>query len=151
MKNKICILTVALLLSLTSCNKNEEAKENNKFGDFSYNGIFLNEYAKKAITLEEAKNLIYIEPFNEIKNVNKAISSFTTEENSTVNDILQKYGNLIVTVKYYVDQCEEQQVRKDFYQGTDFKNLLFENHYSPFSQINIKYLFVDSKIGRAHV
>lgn len=134
---KLC-LAILSLATLVGCVKKpvkEEAKKT--FGDFGYNGIFLKEYATKQITVNEAKQLVS-SPSNSVKRNSKS------EDN--VNAVLSQYSSLITIVKYYVSDKEEQQVRKDIYQGTDFKYLLSTNHYEPFGQMSVKYIFVDDEL-----
>lgn len=133
MKKIIKVTSLLLaLVALSGCDK-ALSLENNHFGDFSYNGIFLNDYAKKQITVEEAKDLVDL-------NVNASKRRGPSE---SVQTLLTSYASLVTTVKYYVSDREEQQVRKDIYQGTDFKFLLDSNHYEPFGQMSVRYLYVD--------
>ena len=137
------------VLTITSCN-NKVFSSSRNFGDFSYNGIFLTEYATKQIGVEEAKALVDITPVSQPNRmVKRAGDVEDTEaevevvETDNVETVLTKYASLVTTVKYYISDNEEQQVRKDIYQGTDFKYLLDINHYEPFGQMSVKYLFVD--------
>lgn len=113
------------------------------FGDFSYNGIFLTEYATKNIVVDEAKDLVEITPANPS---NRMVKSSNKADNGCVEAVLTKYASVVATVKYYVSEEEQQQVRKDIFQGTDFKSLLDTNHYEPFGQMSVKYLFVDDTL-----
>ena len=143
---KKTIKTIGLLLSIISlggCNKSATA-ENVTFGDFGYNGIFLKEYATKQIGVDEAKDLVEIAYSNPQKREMKRADNKSNSDNIQI--VLTKYASLITTVKYYVSDREEQQVRKDIYQGTDFKFLLETNHYEPFGQMSVKYIFVDDDL-----
>ena len=135
---KTIIKTIPALLSIltiTACNQNQSLKNKSSFGDFGYKGVFLNEYADKQITVDEAKDLV------DIKLTNK-----TRSTSNNIQTVLTNYASLVTTVKYYVSDREEQQVRKDIYQGTDFKHLLETNHYEPFGQMSVKYIFVDDDL-----
>lgn len=142
MMNKTVKTMVALLgiIAMTGCSNKSSVKVDESFGDFSYNGIFLKEYATKQISVDEAKSLVDIDlgSFSQMKR------SRNTAENTEI--VLTKYASLITTVKYYISDREEQQVRKDIYQGTDFKYLLDTNHYEPFGQMSVRYLFVDDEL-----
>lgn len=135
---KTILLALASVISLAGCNGGETTAARNTFGDFSYNNIFLKEYATTQIGVEEAKKLVDINYFKTSKNTKN------TEEG--VIAVLTKYASTIATVKYYVSDREEQQVRVDIYQGTDFKFLLETNHYEPFGQMSVRYLFVDDNL-----
>ena len=124
-------------IAFASCDESDGARRL-RFGDFGYNGRFLTEYATKQITVKEAKDLV------DIKGPTLTKSGKATSVN--INTVLTKYAALKTFVKYYVSDQEEQQVRVDIYQGTDFKNLLETNHYEPFGQMSVKYIFVDDDL-----
>ncbi len=128
------------VLSMSSCDKLAPLG-NSKFGDFGYKGMFLTEYATQQITVEQAKDLV------EISNTGHANQNRANKAtNDNVNTVLTKYASLKTLVKYYISDREEQQVRTDIYQGTDFKNLLESNHYEPFGQMSVRYIFVDDDL-----
>ena len=142
MKNIIKLVgTLLSVLSITSCNQLVNV-DLSGFGDFSYKGIFLKEYATEQIDVEAAKELVDISMPNK-KARRSEVSDGLSESMKTV---LTKYASLTTTVKYYISDREEQQVREDFYQGTDFKFLLETNHYEPFGQMSVRYLFVDDDL-----
>ena len=130
------------ILTISACNK--ASTENSTFGDFGHNNIFLKEYATEQINVDQAKDLVNIAPTNLNTSRTKREVTETTVDNIQI--VLTKYASLITTVKYYVSDREEQQVRQDIYQGTDFKSLLETNHYEPFSQMSVKYIFVDDDL-----
>ena len=142
MKFSIKKLTVLLsAMTLIGCGENQESySSSSSFGDFGYYGLFLREYATKQIGVEEAKELVDIAP----KKTSRATSNSDVDHDIEV--VLTKYASLVSTVKYYISDREEQQVREDIYQGTDFKYLLDSNHYEPFGQMSVKYLFVNDEL-----
>lgn len=140
MKNIIKLLgTLLSVLSISSCN-NVNNLVTSGFGDFSYNGRFLKEYATTQIDVETAKNLVDISYAPTKRN------KVGEELSENMKTVLTKYASLTATVKYYISNQEEQQVRVDFYQGSDFKFLLETNHYEPFGQMSVRYLFVDDDL-----
>lgn len=137
---RFIVLSSLGLMVLSSCG--EKANNKKYFGDFSYNGKFLNEYASKDISAYEAKELInYTNTQVKLRS-----HSLLDLENEAVISILSNYSSLTATTKYYVDGSFEEQVREDVYQGTDFLSLIENNNYEPFGQMNVKYLFVDDGI-----
>lgn len=142
MKNLTKTMSLLLLLGLTACNK---VGENAIFGEFSYHGVFLTEYATKQIDVDEAKKLVNVSNYS-TKPMTKRASYVDEEDTSDVNIMLKKYGSLLTTVKYYVSEQAKQQVRQDLYQGTDYKNLLESNYYEPFGQMSVRYLFVNDDL-----
>ena len=141
MKKTLRIATVLLsTLALTACKTTNE----DTFGNFGYKGIFLKEYATKQITVDQAKELVDIPPSDFVTQVPKR--DLNRADANNVQTVLSEYASLVTTVKYYVSEQEEQQVRQDLYQGTDFKHLLEENYYEPFAQMSIRYIFVDDSL-----
>ena len=136
--NKL-LITLLAAISISSCDDVNAPIRRYNFGQFGYNGIFLEEYATKQITINEAKQLVKL-PSNPT-NVKRGLPN-----DDSVNKVLSNYASLTTTVKYYVSDQEEQQVRSDLYQGTDFKYLLETNHYEPFGQMNVRYVFVDQEL-----
>lgn len=139
-KNTLLTLTATLCL-LTGCNPNKNINTR-QFGDFSYNGIFLTEYATKQIAVDEAKSLIGFETKTAKLSSTKSLSKKDIED-ETITDILTKYSAMVATTSYYVTDSEKEQVRNDSYQGTDSLSLLEANHYEPFGQMNVKYIYVN--------
>ena len=130
------ITALLSVLAMTACGSSDpQAEQNSRFGDFGYKGLFLNEYADKQITVDVAKTLVDVK--TPTKRANTA---------SNIQTVLTNYASLITTVQYYVSDNAEQQVRRDIYQGTDFKFLLETNHYEPFGQMSVKYIFVDDDL-----
>ena len=119
---------------LTACSGNDG---NTQFGEFTYKGHSLKEYAVKEITAQRAKSLISISP-----KPSGALKKLATQHTNK-NTILYNYASLTTVIKYYEDDKEAQQVRSELYQGTEFANLLERNYYEPFGQMNVRYLYVD--------
>jgi len=139
-KNIVVLLGV---LMMASCGKGL-TNQNTNFGDFGHNGVFLKEYATKQITVDQAKQLVNINVNKpSADRLKKQLNNITNENTQTV---LTNYASLVTTVKYYISDNEKQQVRQDIYQGTDFKFLLETNHYEPFGQMSVKYIFVDDEL-----
>ena len=131
--------TLLAASTLSACNDVNVNAARKTFGNFGYNGVFLQEYAVKQITLNEAKGLVRLP-------TSLANKKRSTPSQDSVQKVLSNYASLTTIVKYYVSNQTEQQVRKDIYQGTDFKNLLETNHYEPFGQMNVRYIFVDDEL-----
>lgn len=143
MNKKLTIIApVVALMAITGCSINKKDEMPDEFGNFSYNGIFLKEYASKTITSDEAKTLI-VKDTNEITR-NRSLGYDEQVSQETVKDILMKCSSLVITTKYYINNSDKQQERIDLYQGTDFMNLLIDNHYVPFGEMNVKFLFVNN-------
>ena len=148
---RIILFTLAILVvlcTLCSCKSQDNPNFLGKFGDFSYNGIYLTEYAKKQITVDEAKALVGIRNSSDNTHENsmrKGMESMTLAS-KTVLAILTNYSSVTATTKYYISERTEEQVRVDIYQGTDFFDILDNNSYTPFGQMNVRYIYVDDEI-----
>ena len=141
MKKKYLFALPLFLITLCSCSFFGKADSKvQTFGDFSHNGVFLTEYAVRKIDVDEAKDLIDISPY--LPKRQSRVNSYR----DNIKIVLSKYASLLATVKYYEEGKKEQQVREELYQGTDFKHLLETNHYEPFGQMSVKYLFVDDEL-----
>ncbi len=138
-RKSLVTLTGAIFV-LTGCNINKESGRS-QFGDFSYNGIFLTEYATKQIKVDEAKTLIDSE--SKTAKLSSKSSAKDSLEDESITNILSKYSAMVATTSYYVSDLEKEQVRSDSYQGTDFLALLESNHYEPFGQMSVKYIYVN--------
>ena len=145
--SKLFVLSTLSIVSLASCNI--KANKDSYFGDFSYNGIFLNEYATKNITVYEAKQLIKLNNYD-VKKVSDRnylnSTSFIDLSNETIVSLLSKYSSVTATTKYYINDENKEQEREDIYQGTDFLSIIESNNYEPFGQMKVKYLYVDNSI-----
>ena len=159
MKKKILIVLAIVLILATvvccvACSKESADK---MFGEFSYNGKYLKDYAKEAI---DAKIAIQItQNFNlSAPAADEASLSSNPLVGMAVNDtplatnseeqlaqaqlILKKYAGCTIKTYYYVESEEEKQVKQDFITATDFKAMLENNQFTPFSQLVAKNLIV---------
>lgn len=134
--------------ALCSCRLKENSNFLGRFGDFSYNGIYLTEYAKKQITVEEAKRLVEMK-WNSVKYtkaVNGSVMESISLRSDSVISLLTNYSSVTATTKYYISDNAEEQVRVDMYQGTDFYDILDNNYYEPFGQMIVKFMYIDDDI-----
>lgn len=156
MKKKILIvLAIVLILSTVICCAacSKEAAEK-AFGEFSYNGKYLKDYAKEAIdakiAIQITQNFNLCAPAAEVANlstepqaaaVNGIELDNTTPEQSKAA-IIAKYQGCNIKTYYYVEDQEEKQVKSDFLQGYDFKAMVDDNQFTAFSQLVAKNLVV---------
>ena len=154
------ILTVLLaVVLLLSCLMVSGCKTKHKqFGRFSYNGNWLTSFAIKDIDYNTAKNIVekgQNATLYEDKRPTLLSSNITNVGvNDTdpfelplptldyVNAILTKYASITVVTKYYVTGEKKQLQKTDFIQGTDLKNLLRANEFTPFSQLVTKGIII---------
>ena len=116
-----------------------------RFGLFGHNGVYLTEHAVSRISLYEAKTLIGEEDSLRLKSRYNETSSIDYE-NETIRSILTRFASVKTTVRYFVSGEDKQQVKEDMYQGTEFLYLLKNNSYSPFAQMAVKYIYLNSSI-----
>ena len=143
MKKKLITFALVLVmilqvLVLASCGQAEQ------FGMFGYNGHFLTAFAIREVNASEAKNII-----NDNYNLGtdtvvllSDISAMDREQpqpsEAFVTALMAKYASVEVTTKYYVTGNDKQLTKTDKIMGTDFKNMILDNQFSPFSQLVAK-------------
>lgn len=155
-KVNIILAMILVFIACFGCGCGKNNSKNNTFGMFSYNGKFLTTYAKKEISADEAKNIT--------QEQNRPIIGLSTNENSKslelfsvnpskpmdtplpsntlVDSVITEYASVEVLTKYYVTGIEDQQTKTDFLQGTDFKNIIEVNQFTPFSQLVAKGVII---------
>ena len=152
MKGKrILALALSALVSglflFSACDDGNQANKPRRFGEFGYNGRYLTAFTNKDINATEAKGIIttnmnenYVEEkTDEVTFASIAYTAVEGEE-ETVNFLIGKYAECIITTKYYVEGQENQSVKEFNLRGTDFKNMIEENSFAPFSQVVARYL-----------
>ena len=154
----LIVLAIALILSTVICCAacSKEAAEK-AFGEFSYNGKYLKDYAKEAIdakiAIEITQNFNLSAPAAAEANLSSAplmgmsvnetpLESNSQEQLDQAQLILKKYAGCTVKTYYYVEDEEEKQVKTDFITGSDFKYTLEENKFVAFNQLVAKNLIV---------
>lgn len=143
------------VLTLCSCKNNTENKPKT-FGEFSYNGKYLTEYAAKEITANEAKAIINkkaayastssfvveCDYIADTYNVSEDIINAPKPSESLVTSVVQSYGKLTTTTKYYVPEGNEAKEKVDELTGAEFKLHLQKNEITPFNQLVAKNLLM---------
>ena len=163
MKKKLIMFLLVAVVSITSVFTG--CFSDNTFGEFGYNGVYLQAFAVKEISAEEAKTVLsnygtglslaansaINNPELAAKSIDsKAVSGLTdddiysiVDENEVaakVQSILNSYSGCEITTYYYVENESDKQSKTDILQGTDFKNMLESNEFTSFSQLIAKYL-----------
>lgn len=158
----ICLASV----SLVACEKSSDEGSGavfSQFGEFSYKGRTLTEYAVKTISAEQAKQIISKAENNiEYKKTSKnptsvglysaATMSLNSERKNClpseeiVYNVLKDYAGCNVTTQYYVADSEEVQCKVDKLTGLDFKSVLEDNRFTPFNQLVAKNIIVFSDL-----
>ena len=153
----ICFASVGLV----ACDKNTSnvGSESSQFGEFSYKGKMLKEYAVNTITAEQAKEMLAksdgISAFKVAGQKTLSVTTFgvstmslnTERENcypsdEVVNSILQNFAGCNVTTQYYIEDSDNVQLKTDKLTGIDFKSVLQQNHFTPFNQLVAKNIIV---------
>ncbi|MBQ7913150.1 MAG: hypothetical protein IJ308_05365 [Clostridia bacterium] len=147
---KILALALSVFAScaflFSACDDGSQTNTAKRFGQFGYNGKYLTAFTTKDITASEAKGILSTnmnENFvQEDSSVSFASVIYTAVEGEeeTVTYMVEKYAGCTITTKYYVEGNEEQSEKIDEIRGTDFKNMLQENFFAPFSQVVARYL-----------
>lgn len=153
-KSKILIMSV-LVCSLFSCGQNKDKT----FGEFGYNGVYLEEYASKELTYSEFVDLVDNNGSSSKKDaknpsVKKSVindmlydeKEYPALSQDIINQTLSDYASVTATTTYYVSGVEDKVVKVDTVQGTDFRDLLANNEFIPFNQLVVKNLVVYDEI-----
>lgn len=164
---KVLIVAVTFILvfsaiGMVACNSQKEEENSvqytySPFGEFSYKGKTLTDYAVKTITAQEAKSIIakgvsknlhqaYVESSPKkldisLLSLNSNTANYETPE-EVVNDVLRNYAGCNVTTKYYTDGSDQMQTKSDKLTGLDFKSILSQNLFTPFNQLVAKNIIV---------
>lgn len=145
MKIKKLFLAFVMMVVLAFSASCSEVK---RFGEFGYLDNWLTDYAVSEITAQKLKSTIgELGGFSSSKSantsdvlVNAGVEPLPTEE--MVAFITSKYSSCDITTLYYVADMDEQQSKVDTLQGTDFKDMIEKNRFSPFTQLVCKNLIL---------
>ena len=163
---KVLIVAVTFILAfsaigMVACNSQKEENSvqytYSPFGEFSYKGKTLTDYAVKTITAQEAKSIIakgvsknlrqaYAERSLKksdisLMSLNSNTANYKTPD-EVVNEVLRNYAGCSIVTKYYIDGSEQMQTKTDKLTGLDFKNILSRNLFTPFNQLVAKNIIV---------
>lgn len=149
-KSVLCLALLAvMMLSFASCGKEH-------FGEFSYNGKWLTQHAKKALSASEIKELIqtisgYVTEEDEAPIVTLSVVGdafittgldYPTLPKELQNSVLDKYGCLEVSTRYYEEDDDKETITPGEYRGTDLASIIAENKLSPFALVTAKNLIL---------
>lgn len=148
---KLAVLMAAFTpaVMLCACGSENASQGGKQFGEFSYNGIYLTEYAQKSISATEAKELIKkssgqtasanvgfvggVEAFN----IHDEINNAPKPSESLITSYAAKY-TVVVTTLYYESGSTTPLTKVDELSGLDVSNMLRENEFTPFGQLVAK-------------
>lgn len=155
---RILTLLLAVVLLLSCLTATGCKKKHGTFGRFSYNGNWLTSFAVQDISYERAKGIVQkgeqstlytngtpsllSSPITNLSVNDTDPRELPLPEEDYVNAILTKYASITVVTKYYVTGEKKQLEKTDFIQGTDLKNLLRANEFTPFSQLVTKGIII---------
>lgn len=143
------LMVVACVVSFSSCGKDGDI-----FGEFGYKDIYLYRFARQDIDSARAKQIVsnnrsamtqaYAEKHGDqaLLGVNPGDTGIAAPTEEVVNLILGNYAGCTVYTKYYIDDEEDALIREDHIQGTDFKAMIEQNQFAPFSQLVAKNLIL---------
>lgn len=124
------------------------------FGEFSYYGKHLTEYAVgNKLSASEAKSIITkssaaesndVAPYSAVTDIVGNDGAPSPSE-STINSILSVYSQCELTATYY-DASGEKKNTSFILTGANLQDALTKNEVTPFNQIIAKYLVMDSTV-----
>lgn len=159
----LCLALCFAAVNVSACGNNNGKGFFSQFGEFSYKGKMLNDYAVNTISADQAKKIISVrnsgyskysatesESVAELYGVScmslNADRKTCTPPDSMINNILRDYAGCSVTTKYYIDSSEEVQSKTDSVTGLDFKSVLQDNRFTPFNQLVAKNVIVFTEL-----
>lgn len=149
MKKRKTLLTIMLSVFLCcafllcGCGESKDPTVPVRFGEFGYNGRYLAAFASETIQPEKAKQILSDNMGSNIMSASTlSISSAVnpTPDHTLIDFVLSRYSGCQIITKFYVDGSEEQATKSDYLIGTDLKNMIQENKFTPFSQLVAKYI-----------
>lgn len=140
------VLCLTCVVSLSSCGEDGDRQ----FGVFSYNGIYLSEYAVNAITSKQAKQIIADNSPNYGANsfsvsefkMSQTLDSTVSPSENLLNNIRRRYSGCVITTEYYSPDSEDKLSKVDHVEGVDFSGILSENKFVPFNQLVAKNILI---------
>ena len=154
MKKRVLAIVAGVIMALqcgflfAGCSKDKESAAPKQFGQFSYYGKTLLEYAVNEIAAGDVLDKlvdvnINVGAKNALPNADvKESEEPPAPDEATMNRVLKKYDTCTVVMKYYDYDKEDQQTTSYKLQGTDYRNIVKTNEYSPSSQIIAKNLIL---------
>ncbi len=137
----VAALAATQALAFCGCAGTPSETEPKKFGQFGYYGVYLVDYAVKAITSSEAKTKIGDNNSASAAAVNAARDGDSDQKRTVapseeiVNSMLARYSECTVTTTYYDNGETTAKKKTDVYNGTDLKNMIAQNYVIPYAQM----------------
>lgn len=153
------LLTVALLASallmLPGCaGKNAHAP----FGEYGYMGHYLTSFAVRKIDADTARiivggaarttarqngGVVFLSATQTAQPLSVTAGAFSDDVR---NALLDRYAGVTITTRYYTEDKKKQQSQTHDFVGTDFKNILDNNEFTPYSRTRAKYVVVTPEL-----
>ena len=156
-KRILSIITLVILLSTTlvftgcrgketSSDYDSDQKAENQFGEFDSNGKILITYATVEISASEAKEIILKNANNMQLDFGEALPGVREDDlplpsDEVVKKYMKLYSDCTAKTTYYLNDGKEV-LKSDFLQGTDFKDIVENNMFTPFNQLVAKMIIV---------
>ena len=145
----VAALSCAFTVLMSSC-----SNATKYFGEFSYYGKFLTDYAVgKSISATAAKSLVARKSGVQSSGAStySAVTDIVGDETAPspsdeeINNVLNTFASVEITATYY-DEKGNKQTKLYTHEGTSLKSALKENEFSPSNQICAKYIFINMEI-----
>ena len=147
MKKTLLTIMISVFLCcaflLSGCGGSKDSTVSVRFGEFGYNGRYLTAFATQNIQPDKAKQILSDNMGSNVMSVSalSVASEVNPAPDQTLVDfVLARYAGCHIITKFYVEGSEEQVSKTDYLIGTDLKNMIVENKFTPFSQLVAKYV-----------
>ena len=170
---KLCVIFLILpCLLIGGCNKpangtttvdpNATPTPTSKvFGEYGYNGKYLREYSVGEISLSEAKKIVAASKvktyatqkteqglfISKHPNLSLVTDPNLSPSEEQLHSILDKYSVCIATTDTFVENGNASDPNHTVeIRGTDLRNMLKNNEYTPFAQMDVKIVMIFDEI-----
>lgn len=139
----IIALAASQALAFCGCAEDPTKPITKMFGKFDYYGVYLTEYAVKAITYVEAKAKVLKNHVDSatVSSANAARDTDNTQKRTVppseelVNQLLARYSECKVTTTYYDNGETTPKTKTNTYVGMELRNMIANNYVAPYAQM----------------
>lgn len=150
---KKIFMLLSIFFLTTSCGKKDDNSSDRPiFGEFGCYGNYLYTYTDQVITPVEAKSIASKTDFSKQVSMQSAsnrtvLTPLDIKPSSDIVDYyLSNFSECEITTKYYTSDDSNPKYKVNNLRGTDFRSIIEQNEFSPFSQVGCKYLVAFAEI-----
>ena len=138
----VIALAASQALAFCGCAGDPVEPVKKMFGKFDYYGVYLTEYAVRAISSAEAKAKVLknhieaaISPASNAARADGTQKRTISPSAELADEIFARYSECNVTTTYYDNGETTAKKKTDKYSGTELRNMITQNYVSPYAQM----------------